>query len=188
MPVPVPVPVASPSGSLFIAGDNGSPTSVFPLQHCQGDCDSDSDCAVNLVCFERNSGQAVPGCSGTPEGDKDYCTRKEDLPPELTDTGDNYDPVGAFPLGRCEGDCDGDSGNLCSKLSGPRLICSELIPFTIVFIFYIYSKTALMTWYAISDATTTQFHLALVVALLTMTTAFVHPTKQRDPRLLERSV
>ena len=96
--------------TLGIVGDNGSPSSVFPLGRCQGDCDDDSECAAGLVCFDRNSGDSVPGCGGTPEGDKDYCVRKEDVPPELTDVGDNYDPPDVFPLGLCEGDCDGDSG------------------------------------------------------------------------------
>ena len=109
-PVPVPVRAPVPSGNLVVAGDNGSPSSVFPLQRCQGDCDDDNECAVGLVCFQRSMGQAVPGCRGTPDGSTDYCVRREDLPPTLTDVGDNYDPRNVFPLGRCEGDCDGDSG------------------------------------------------------------------------------
>ena len=109
-PVPAPIRAPVPSGTLVMAGNNGSPSSVFPLGLCQGDCDDDSECAAGLVCFDRNSGDSVPGCGGTPEGDKDYCVRKEDVPPELTDVGDNYDPPDVFPLGLCEGDCDGDSG------------------------------------------------------------------------------
>ena len=32
---------------------------------CQGDCDSDRDCAGNLQCYQRNYElTAVPGCSG----------------------------------------------------------------------------------------------------------------------------
>ena len=96
--------------TLRIVGDNKSPSSVFPLGQCQGDCDTDSECAVGLVCFQRSMGQAVPGCRGTPDGSTDYCVRREDLPPTLTDVGDNFDPRNVFPLGRCEGDCDGDSG------------------------------------------------------------------------------
>ena len=30
---------------------------------CSGDCNSDDDCKDDLVCFQRNSGQDVPGCS-----------------------------------------------------------------------------------------------------------------------------
>ena len=48
---------------------------------CEGDCDSDSECAGNLVCFERtSSSQTVPGCESTgyqtvtaPGDDWDYC-------------------------------------------------------------------------------------------------------------------
>ena len=32
---------------------------------CQGDCDSDSDCASGLRCFQRYSYIAVPGCTGS---------------------------------------------------------------------------------------------------------------------------
>ena len=158
---PAPPPFNSlptpPEGTLGIVGDGGIPTSAFPLVQCQGDCDSSSDCAMGLICFERVAGQAVPGCSGTPDGSKDYCIRPEDLadslnPPvtatvpvsapvpvfvpvpvlvpvfvpvpvlvpvsedvglALTDPGDNYIPADVFPLGLCEGDCDGDSGKLC---------------------------------------------------------------------------
>ena len=30
--------------SLEVAGEDGSPSSAYPLQKCQGDCDDDSDC------------------------------------------------------------------------------------------------------------------------------------------------
>jgi len=46
---------------------------------CEGDCDSDSECAGNLVCSERtSSSQTVPGCESsgyrkTTPGDWDYC-------------------------------------------------------------------------------------------------------------------
>lgn len=33
--------------TLTIVGDNNNPISVFPLKACQGDCDSDNDCAVS---------------------------------------------------------------------------------------------------------------------------------------------
>ena len=35
------------------------------LPTCAGDCDSDSHCATGNVCFQRNSDEPVPGCSGT---------------------------------------------------------------------------------------------------------------------------
>ena len=32
------------------------------LQHCQGDCDADSDCAAGLKCFQRGAKEKVQGC------------------------------------------------------------------------------------------------------------------------------
>ena len=50
------------------------------LKECEGDCDKDSDCKGDLVCFHRNKNtkREVPGCEG---GDKDgsrtdYCIKK----------------------------------------------------------------------------------------------------------------
>ena len=45
------------------------------LQLCEGDCDSDADCADNLKCFKRGGLERVPGCSGTGINDFDYCVR-----------------------------------------------------------------------------------------------------------------
>jgi hypothetical protein len=49
----------------------------------------------------------VPGCSGTGRSGDDYCT----LPAvgQLVLMGDANSPAGAFPLSRCEGDCDTDA-------------------------------------------------------------------------------
>lgn len=49
-----------------LEGFGGTPdASVFPLQECQGDCDTDDDCDGDLVCFQRDEGGgAVPGCLG----------------------------------------------------------------------------------------------------------------------------
>ena len=50
---------------LELQGYGGDPDpSRFPLQLCEGDCDSDSDCDAGLVCFERDAFMAVPGCEG----------------------------------------------------------------------------------------------------------------------------
>ncbi|GKZ00110.1 hypothetical protein MPSEU_000964400 [Mayamaea pseudoterrestris] len=58
-----------------LKGNDGSPSSAFPLGLCQGDCDSDSDCATGLTCFQRSGGDAVPGCSGgeNDNSNSDYC-------------------------------------------------------------------------------------------------------------------
>jgi len=48
---------------------------------CAGDCDNDSECSGNLVCFQRRGNtQAVPGCIGTTKSDVDYCIDKNDIP------------------------------------------------------------------------------------------------------------
>ena len=61
--------------SVKTVGNNGNPKSAFPLSLCEGDCDSDADCDGDLVCFKRDGGEAVPGCSGGTEalGPSDFC-------------------------------------------------------------------------------------------------------------------
>jgi hypothetical protein len=64
-PVPVPVtpPVATPArGTLKYVGNNRGPG--FPLNACEGDCDSDSQCKSGLKCLQRRGSEAVPGCTG----------------------------------------------------------------------------------------------------------------------------
>ena len=138
------------ANQLVLMGDNGSPSNAFPLQACQGDCDSDSDCAGSLKCFQRDLTEEVPGCIGKGQRKSDYCY--DDSPPDtpaptssptatpvtssptaspvsdntLVIAGDNGSPSAAFPLGKCEGDCDGDSdcsGNLkCFQRSGTEAV------------------------------------------------------------------
>ena len=51
-------------------------TSSQPCHECQGDCDSDSDCAGILRCRHRSDGENVPGCMIGGSGDisgLDYC-------------------------------------------------------------------------------------------------------------------
>jgi len=98
---------------------------VFFLQRCQGDCNADTDCAFGLVCQQRNRGQSsVPGCSGNADllgnGDEDYCVFPSGN--QLVIMGDDINgiqtPASAFPLGRCQGDCNSDddcSGNLLCR-------------------------------------------------------------------------
>ena len=62
------------NGMLFTYGaDPGSP--VTPLAMCEGDCDYDSDCKGDLICFERNGDESVPGCDDSPYATTgyDYC-------------------------------------------------------------------------------------------------------------------
>jgi hypothetical protein len=58
---------------LTKVGDNGEPSNVFPLQVCEGDCDSDNECDKGLKCMQRSGTEAVPGCEGEGERGKDYC-------------------------------------------------------------------------------------------------------------------
>ena len=45
------------------------------LQECQGDCDTNSDCAGQLYCYFRDTGGETPGCSGDGAGGSwDYCS------------------------------------------------------------------------------------------------------------------
>lgn len=50
----------------------------LPLQECEGDCDSNSDCDAGLVCLQRRTenSRPVPGCSGQDNGLTDYCVKE----------------------------------------------------------------------------------------------------------------
>ena len=133
-----------PEGYLWEMGNNGVPETAFPLGLCQGDCDSDDECQEGLVCMQRSADEAVPGCNGAGETGTDYCiTDTGTNPPTATPApssptespisnttlviaGDNGTPSNAFPLGKCEGDCDGDSdcsGDLkCFERSGTEAV------------------------------------------------------------------
>ncbi len=129
------------TATLKRTGNDGSPASVFPLTKCHGDCDTDSDCANNLKCFNRKPGddiKKIPGCTTntvtelTNDG-TDYCYDPKDsitspikapspvatprsapnsAPATTRGTilykGEDWNPRDAYPLGLCEGDCDGD--------------------------------------------------------------------------------
>jgi hypothetical protein len=64
-----------------------------------------------LVCFQREIGDSdVPGCVGNAtlinDGEDDFCIE----PPAdnaLVLFGDNKFPESNYPLGECQGDCDG---------------------------------------------------------------------------------
>ena len=52
------------------------PTKGRGLSRCQGDCNADSDCAGDLVCFHRTNANAdavVPGCRDYLAGSADFC-------------------------------------------------------------------------------------------------------------------
>ncbi|GKY96987.1 hypothetical protein MPSEU_000657600 [Mayamaea pseudoterrestris] len=127
--------------ALVVKGNNKSPASSFPLGVCQGDCDSDSECATGLKCFQRSGTQAVPGCSGASKySGTDFCydpkssssnggtsggtsgggTSSGNLP-QVSTKGNNKNPSSAFPLGKCQGDCDSDDD--CQ----PGLVCYQRV-------------------------------------------------------------
>lgn len=99
-------------------------SSTFPLGQCEGDCDTDSDCKGNLICFQRNEYDEVPSCLGNDWSRTDYCipptsttpppTPSPSPPPTPNTKADNKSNANlrfgtTFPLGRCEGDCDSNS-------------------------------------------------------------------------------
>ncbi|CAB9510452.1 expressed unknown protein [Seminavis robusta] len=45
----------------------------MPLGICQGDCDTNDDCLDDLICFQRDHVEPVPGCVGTGSVSYDYC-------------------------------------------------------------------------------------------------------------------
>ena len=63
-------------GSLVNLGKDGC-TSSNLCNQCEGDCDSDAECATGLTCFFRDSSsELVPGCNAGGSGDTgtyDYC-------------------------------------------------------------------------------------------------------------------
>jgi hypothetical protein len=106
-------------------GDEDLPAENFPLGECEGDCDGDGDCAVrqllsssyrvvieasrishfwawlfrflqgSLLCFQRDSTEAVPGCSGEGQSRKDYCY---DPNPDSSPTAAPIDPNSGPPV------------------------------------------------------------------------------------------
>jgi hypothetical protein len=41
---------------------------------CQGDCDDDSDCEGDLICYQRDGDSPMPpGCTNLAFGKSDYC-------------------------------------------------------------------------------------------------------------------
>ena len=71
----------------------GNPTET--LQLCEGDCNTDDDCAPGLKCFQRDALESVPGCSGTGAYNVDYCVVDEEYTaPQLsTDVPVTFTPI-----------------------------------------------------------------------------------------------
>ena len=62
----------------------------------------------SLVCMQRSNYETVPGCSGSEfDQSNDYCHGRPS-PDHLWIVGDDGAPASAFPLKKCDGDCDSD--------------------------------------------------------------------------------
>ena len=73
-----PVPAAAPKKNIPVQAYMGSSgcSSSYRCRSCEGDCDSDSDCAAGLKCFQRGSTDTVPSCAGDSSryySSEDYC-------------------------------------------------------------------------------------------------------------------
>ena len=89
-------------------------TPSAPCNECQGDCDSDADCAGKLKCFQRDNDVMIPGCGTRGVADSDYCY--DDGSANLVDVGSDS-CIATAPCNECQGDCDSDAD--CAG----RLIC-----------------------------------------------------------------
>ena len=69
------IAITAPNVPHFDSSPGVNPTNGN-LGICQGDCDSDSDCATGLICHQRTGNTPVPGCiagSTRAQTDWDYC-------------------------------------------------------------------------------------------------------------------
>jgi hypothetical protein len=151
---------------------------------CQGDCNSDDDCAEGLKCFSRGSGEvtAVPGCVSGGEGDlagMDYCylpepptttsTTTTEAATTTTTTEDPAEPLpelnfvrectADLPCNACEGDCDDNSqcaeGLMCfSRVQGSVLFVPGCVGTGIAGMDYCYDPNAPIILPATEAATT----------------------------------
>jgi len=80
-----------------------NPPSKPNLQACEGECDTDAECAAGLKCFQRKGYTPVPGCTGEGRKNWDYCY---DPSGSVELSGDNDNT--AKNLTACTGECDND--------------------------------------------------------------------------------
>jgi len=78
---PTPLPTQREQLKIMGCGNNGDWKTkdgcAYPLLECTGDCDTNNDCAGDLICHQREPYEAVPGCSGGEQHDSktDFCVR-----------------------------------------------------------------------------------------------------------------
>jgi len=138
---PAPTPAYA---SLKKVGNDWDPSNGYPLSECEGDCDIDRDCEGDLICFQRDGIESVPGCLGGEDesGRTDYCIRAGasivTAPPTTASPTISPAPTPAYPrlryvgnerdpsLGECEGDCDKNSdcrgGLICFQRDGTESV------------------------------------------------------------------
>jgi len=81
--LPTGTPPPTPPDSTTLTGDSRHfCSSSRPCGKCYGDCDDDSECAGELICYNRQNFDPVPGCSDFGTLGFDYCT----IPPSDSNT------------------------------------------------------------------------------------------------------
>mmetsp|Transcript_117587 Transcript_117587/g.279185 ORF Transcript_117587/g.279185 Transcript_117587/m.279185 type:complete len:428 (+) Transcript_117587:58-1341(+) len=98
-----PMIIAPPLDSSY--GQHGSQN----MPKCAGDCDTDSQCAQGLSCFQRDGTSPVPGCWGTGEPNFDYCYDPNDA--STPSTGDAC--LCVFDIDRTLTGAQGTAGGAC---------------------------------------------------------------------------
>ena len=59
---------------LFLGSEYCSEANKCGL--CEGDCDSDDDCEEDLICYQRDADEDIPGCEGVDSSSK-YTSRRD---------------------------------------------------------------------------------------------------------------
>jgi hypothetical protein len=80
--------------NLQVAAKNYGSNHSGNLELCEGHCETDADCRGNLVCFQRDAGDGVPGCSLSEKqrnSRTDYCVAR------LTDDGSDLPSLAPTP-------------------------------------------------------------------------------------------
>lgn len=102
---------------LTIVGNDGE-FSVYPLGLCQGECDTDDDCAEGLMCYQREREESVPGCQDGGQGFDsrgDYCVMKD-----MTMTGEDM----MASVAPSDGDMMG-MGNATAPCTMEMMYCAD---------------------------------------------------------------
>ncbi|CAB9508153.1 receptor-like protein kinase [Seminavis robusta] len=107
-----------------------------PCSRCEGDCDSSLECAGDLICVQRETGDAqmpVAGCNGIPNVNADYCARPEDVfrsevPNHSLRLRDRDCSADNPCVNQCEGNCWGDNTCYGTMRCFRRESTSERVP------------------------------------------------------------